>query len=268
MNKRVEVNAGDRYGKLTIIKEVEPRYFPSGHIVRQFLCKCDCGNEVVAGLQMIRQGHRKSCGCIASEGNRTHKDVIRKDDSTKCLSETRIYHIWGAMKRRCNNPKSQSYKDYGGRGIKVCNEWQKFKPFYEWAMENGYTDELTIDRIDVNGNYEPSNCRWATPLEQGSNKRNNRNITYNGITKTLAQWSRETGLSQVVILDRLKRVGLTDDIFAPLYNTKQQRSHKTYTKETEIRELFAEGKSSLEISKITNIKHEHIKKALQRWKLI
>lgn len=93
------------------------------------------------------------------------------------------------MKQRCCGYNAKSYKHYGGRGITVCEEWRNsFEAFYEWAMANGYSDSLTLDRIDVNGNYEPSNCRWATMKEQNNNKRNNRNITYKGETHTLAQW--------------------------------------------------------------------------------
>lgn len=188
--------------------------------------------------------------------------------SSKPKSETRLYHIWSTMKARCNNPNNDHFHNYGGRGIKVCSDWIKFDPFYEWSMSNGYSDNMTIDRIDYNGDYTPENCRWITHKEQNLNKRNNRLITYRGETKTLSQWSEDTGLSMQVIYDRLKRFGENDDLFSPLYATEKQRSHKTYTRETEIRQLFAEGKSSLVISKIVGIKHEHIKKALKRWKLM
>lgn len=118
---------------------------------------------------------------------------------------SRLYEVWRTMKKRCNNPKNSQYHLYGGRGITVCEEWQKFEPFYEWAMSNGYRDDLTIDRIDSNGNYEPLNCRWATWKEQQNNRRNNHLITYNGETKTLKQWSEKIGISWFTLYERLKR---------------------------------------------------------------
>ena len=95
-------------------------------------------------------------------------------------NNSRLYSIWTNMKTRCNNNSCKGYKDYGGRGIKICEEWNDFKSFYEWAMKNGYSDDLTIDRIDVNGNYEPNNCKWSTVIEQANNKRNN--ILFNGMS--------------------------------------------------------------------------------------
>lgn len=119
---------------------------------------------------------------------------------------TRIYNIWGLMKNRCYCPTSNNYKNYGGRGIKICDEWKNnFIAFKDWAYANGYNEKLTIDRIDNNGNYEPSNCRWITNLEQQFNKRNNHLITYNGKTQTLSQWAKELEISREVIEQRLKR---------------------------------------------------------------
>lgn len=118
------------------------------------------------------------------------------------MKKTRIYKSWERIKRRCNNPKT--YKNYGGRGIKVCDEWSKdFMAFYEWAMANGYRDDLTIDRIDVNGNYEPNNCRWVTMKEQENNRRNNHHITYNGETHTIAEWGDILNIPYKVLLQRI-----------------------------------------------------------------
>lgn len=141
---------------------------------------------------------RSSCGCFHSEqiANRN-----RKHDS----SYSRIYTIWDKMKRRCCNPTDPAYKDYGGRGITVCDEWlNSFVSFREWANENGYSKDLSIDRIDVNGNYCPENCRWADAKTQCNNRRNNHNITFNGETRTIAEWSRVTGIPQDVISYRVK----------------------------------------------------------------
>ena len=107
------------------------------------------------------------------------------------------------MKNRCNNPSDKRYKDYGGRGITFCKEWNDFESFRDWASANGYRDDLTIDRIDVNGNYEPSNCRWATIEEQANNKRNNLVFTLNGRTQTLAQWCEEYGMNYFTVYRRL-----------------------------------------------------------------
>lgn len=121
------------------------------------------------------------------------------------LSKTRLHTIWHSMYCRCHYPQTNQYKNYGGRGIKICEEWEKdFVSFYNWAMDNGYNDNLTLDRINVNGNYEPSNCRWITRKEQGRNTTKNRFITYNGETKTLTEWSETYNINITTLSDRLK----------------------------------------------------------------
>ena len=122
------------------------------------------------------------------------------------MSNTRIHRIWRMMKHRCNCTTYDSYKHYGGRGIKVCEEWQSsFQNFYEWAVANGYSDNLTIDRKDANGNYEPSNCRWVSMTDQANNRRNNHLVTLNGCTKTLAEWAEAYGIKRDTISHRLIR---------------------------------------------------------------
>ena len=117
---------------------------------------------------------------------------------------TRIYNIWKDMRRRCNCVTGAHYKDYGGRGIKVCRAWDDFMEFYSWSMENGYNEKLTIDRIDVNGNYSPNNCRWVSMKEQENNRRNNRLLEYNGQLKTVSQWAEIYNSSYRTIYRRLK----------------------------------------------------------------
>lgn len=117
--------------------------------------------------------------------------------------KSRLYRIWILMRERCNNINTPPYKDYGGRGIKVCDEWNDYENFYAWAMENNYSDDLTIDRIDTNGNYCPDNCRWATRKEQQNNRRNNRLIAFDGKTQTVAQWAEEYNIDNAVLFNRL-----------------------------------------------------------------
>ena len=120
------------------------------------------------------------------------------------MIHTRLYTTWRNMRVRCDNPKHKSYKDYGGRGITYCAEWHDFPPFMEWAMSHGYNDSLTLDRIDTNGNYEPSNCKWSTQKEQCNNRRNNKKFTLNGETLTLSEWADKMHISRHTLWGRIK----------------------------------------------------------------
>lgn len=117
---------------------------------------------------------------------------------------TRLYDIWRCMRQRCNNPNTNRFNTYGGKGIVVCTEWNKFENFYKWAVLNGYNNNLSIDRKNTDGNYEPSNCRWVTEKIQQNNRTNNRHIEFHGLTHTLGEWSDITGISQATIWARLK----------------------------------------------------------------
>lgn len=119
------------------------------------------------------------------------------------MYRTRIYRIWKGIKRRCLNPNNEYYKDYGGRGISVCKEWEDFKNFYNWAMNSGYSDTLTIDRINNDGNYDPDNCRWVTQKVQNNNTRKNHYLTYKGKTKSMAEWSEITGIPYSTLKGRI-----------------------------------------------------------------
>lgn len=127
--------------------------------------------------------------------------------------KSRLYGIWCAMKRRCFNQNVESYKYYGARGVNVCNEWLDYIPFRDWALSNGYSDDLSIDRIDVNGDYEPSNCRWADIETQMNNTRSNKRITYNGEKHTIAEWSRITGIHPTTIGSRIRKGLPLDKVF-------------------------------------------------------
>lgn len=161
-------------------------------------CSCNCGGIRIVRGDHLRDGSVTDCGC-------TRKHISHQKENK--IYDLRLYRIWSLMKERCFNSKRKEYPKYGGRGITVCEEWLDSRTFIEWAMANGYNDNLTLDRIDNNGNYCPENCRWVTRMMQGNNKRCNRNFTYNGVTKTLSQWSRDSGLPYYVIKKRIDILG-------------------------------------------------------------
>lgn len=178
---------GQKFGRLTVLERTENYRAPNGTSGAMWLCQCDCGNVLKVRAPDLKSGHTRSCGCL-------HRD--NKPNLTHGLSRTRLSNIWHNMKQRCLNPSNPGYSGYGGRGIILCDEWKEdFKPFYDWAMANGYDDKLSLDRIDVNGNYEPSNCRWATQKEQCNNTRINRYVLYEGKEYTMAELARHLNIN-------------------------------------------------------------------------
>lgn len=190
---KVKDIVGEKYGRLTVVK-----FYGIKNHKAMFECICECGNTTIAQGQLLRRGTTKSCGCLLRET----REKCRK---THGMTDTHLYGVWCTMKSRCHNPKSQRYELYGGRGIEVCEEWRNsFETFYEWAIANGYKDGLTIDRIDVDKDYRPDNCRWATVKQQQNNRRNNRLIEYNGETRTLHEWSDKLNIKYGTLHYRLK----------------------------------------------------------------
>lgn len=190
---KIKDMSGQKFGRLTVIKYTRTQHGA------YWLCKCDCGNTTEVRGDMLRNGRIKSCGCLQND---RREEVCTKHGQSK----TKLYKNYHAMKNRCYNKHNTAYKHYGARGIVVCDEWLlNYKTFYDWAMDNGYKEGLTIDRIDVNGNYEPTNCRWVDQETQQNNKRNNIYITYNGKTQTLMQWANELNLTYACIKHRYER---------------------------------------------------------------
>lgn len=179
--------SGKKYGKLTVVKRIGTMWGAP-----YYECMCDCGNTTFVSAPNLRSGGTKSCG-----------ECTRHN-----LSNTRIYRIYNGMKQRCLNPNNPDYKHYGERGVKICQEWMDdFMSFYIWSMKNGYKDELSIDRINVDGNYEPNNCRWATAKEQSNNTRSNRKVLYNGEEHTIAEWADILNLDYKTVSRRISQEG-------------------------------------------------------------
>lgn len=175
---------GQRFGRLEVI-EIDNRPQNGKHPRIFWICKCDCGNYTSSRSDGLKSGAKKSCGCLKAEISA--KNVSKNHKHKQSL--TRLYQIWQGMKSRCFNANNARYARYGGRGITVCDEWVKdFSTFYNWAIAHGYKEDLTIDRINNDGNYCPDNCRWANITQQCNNRSTNVNITIGNATKTLTEW--------------------------------------------------------------------------------
>lgn len=187
---------GMKFNRLTVIRRIEDHIEPSGRKVAMWECLCDCGNIHNVSGKRLRNGITKSCGCLQKD---------HPNGTTHGMSNSKIYRIWYGMKQRCNcaDVNSLSYKNYHSRGISYCNEWEEFEPFYEWAMNNGYKEGLTLERRNNNKNYSPDNCCWVDMNAQANNRRSNNLITYNGITQTETQWAREIGIKPSTLWARI-----------------------------------------------------------------
>lgn len=180
---------GQHYGHLTILKLVGK----NSHGQTMAECRCDCGKVITVRMSSVRSGNTQSCGCYRSIVSK--KNHMKHGGCAKDSADKRLYGIWSTMKERCTNKKLTYAHIYIERGISVCEEWQHWENFRDWAWKNGYNDSLTIDRIHNDRGYSPDNCRWLTPQENSNNKRNNLYIQFDGQIKSCADWSRELGIS-------------------------------------------------------------------------
>lgn len=184
---------GNRYGSLVVLEYAGT----NGHNAL-WKCICDCGNECIKLGLSLRNGRVKSCGCLH------RKQLDERNRRYNIRYPRRLYYSWNGMIARCEKENASGYKDYGGRGITVCEEWHNFETFALWALSNGYRENLTIDRINNNGNYCPENCKWSTKSEQENNKSTNRPITIDGDTKNLTQWCAIYGIKKSTVYSRLR----------------------------------------------------------------
>jgi len=191
----IKVSIGERYSRLSIVMELAGRIKPSGQKYRMFLCECECGNRTKVRLSNLKSGNTTSCGCFG-------KQQRKKSTKTHGFYGTRVYIIWACMKQRCTNKKNPSYSYYGGRGINFCEKWKTFVGFWE-DMEYEYFDDLTLERIDNNGNYCKENCKWASRKEQARNTRQNRIIEFRGEKRCLSDWANKIGIAIETLRDRL-----------------------------------------------------------------
>jgi len=184
---------GKKFGNFTVVSLSSNR---NRRVHWRCLCACGKGKDVSGSA--LRSGNTKSCGCLKAE-------LISKAHTKHGMAGTRLYIIWKHMTQRCENQNVERYKSYGGRGIAVCKEWRENPVnFINWAMENGYNDTLSIDRIDVNGDYEPKNCRWIPVKKQAQNRRGNVNITINNESRCLSEWACISGIPYETLRSRIK----------------------------------------------------------------
>lgn len=201
MSKTIRDLKGQQFGKLIVIHQVErPANTRCKNIFWLCRCTCEFGNSIIVPSNKLISGHTKSCGCY-------QKEMASRSNSTHMQTKTKLYSIWQAMKRRCYYTKDLRFKSYGERGIIVCEEWlHNYEAFRDWALSHGFDENLSIDRIDVNGNYTPDNCRWTSMKIQQNNKANTRFFKHNGESHTLSEWSTITGINYKVLHARMNKL--------------------------------------------------------------
>lgn len=198
IGRRYAELSGKRFGKLLVLYRVNQT--EDGDHAPLWKCQCDCGNTVKVKSGNLMNGKTNSCGCIRREKT----SLLGRSRRIYSATEKRLHSIWIDMLRRCENPSNKDFHNYGARGITVFNEWHTFEAFKVWSFENGYASGLSIDRINVDGGYSPSNCRWVTVMEQANNKRNTRFVNYNGEKISIANLAKKKNISYPTLLARIK----------------------------------------------------------------
>lgn len=209
----------EKFGRLTVILYTRNYVTKNGSVRARWKCLCDCQKDLpeenrkysYVNTQDLLSGKVLSCGCL-------HKEIVSKHGCSK----TRLHQIWVDMRSRCRNPNLEYYYNYGGRGIDICPEWDVFENFKKWAFENGYNDTLTIDRINVDGDYEPHNCRWATIKEQENNKRNNICDYYEGELLTMMQFSKKINKGFSAIEYKFKKNNMSFEEIAKYFKKQDE----------------------------------------------
>lgn len=216
-NKKGTIDlTGQRFGRWFVIERGKEEDKRTGGAT--WLCRCDCGTEKEVSGYNLRNGISLSCGCYATE-------LLINRLTTHNLTHSPVYNVHHGMLNRCYNKDNKSYKNYGGRGIYVCEEWHDLSNFHEWSIQSNYSEGLTIERIDNNGNYCPENCTWIPKEEQSKNRRNNHYLTLNGETKTKTEWRKLLNIPRATLDWRIKHGKTTEEILAP---GKQKTRGKRY----------------------------------------
>ena len=260
---------GKQFGRLTVIERTDDYVSPKGVHASRWLCKCSCEKNTIKAVTTgcLTSGNTKSCGCLCA-------DTIKKFSTKHKQSKKRLYDVFYDMKGRCYSKKFKGYNSYGGRGIKVCNEWlNDFMAFHDWAYANGYKEEVlpngrnkwTLDRINVNGDYCPENCRWITVQEQAFNRRENRLITYNGKTQTITEWSKELKIHRNTLYNRINSNYSIEKAFTT--PVKEKKTEEQIVKEKiEIIKYIKKGMKNKEISEKLGLSSWFVKETRKKYK--
>lgn len=203
---------GQKFGRLIVLGLSSKKSGRKSY----WVCQCSCGNKAIVRSDSLKNSNVMSCGCLKKEQDEKNLYHTRKYGD-EIAHQSRLYNIWQGMRYRCENPNHRSYPNWGGRGIKVCREWSTdYAVFKAWALSHGYNSGLSIDRIDVNGNYEPYNCRWTTAKAQANNRRSNINVEYNGEIHNLSQWGIFLGIKSKTLYERYRKGDRGNNLFRPV----------------------------------------------------